>query len=216
MIECKPGLENAMVDEYKTVSKSYDNNNQKRKAFLEILQKTPFYGAAFFIGTRQKKHGLLSTFFGPLVKHLVSHTTNVLVGINHDYITVIDPSKHELITCQPIKTCCRARSPETANEDDVPLFLLQYPDDSSDSDKSDSPERKVIQTAVSFTLETRKKEVNDNGITVLEESSLEQTAIDKLDDAPFVNREVYSKQAAMMEALLNSVRNDIYKLFFEL
>ncbi|KAI1704373.1 FERM central domain-containing protein [Ditylenchus destructor] len=211
MIECKPGLENAMVDEYKTVSKTYDNNNQKRKAFLEILQKTPFYGAAFFTGTKQKKHGLLSTFFGPLVRHLVSHTTNVLVGINHDYITVIDPSKHELITCQPIKTCCWARSPETANEDDVPLFLLQYPDDSSDSDKSDSPERKVIQTAVSFTVETRKKEASDNGITVLEESSVEQTAIDKLEDAPFVNREVYSKQAAMMEALLNSVRNDIYK-----
>ena len=44
MIECKPGLENAMVDEYKTVSKTYDSNNQRRKAFLEILQKTPFYG----------------------------------------------------------------------------------------------------------------------------------------------------------------------------
>ncbi|KAI1711012.1 FERM domain-containing protein 8 [Ditylenchus destructor] len=113
--------------------------------------------------------------------------------------------------CAAHQNVCWARSPETANEDDVPLFLLQYPDDSSDSDKSYSPERKVIQTAVSFTLDTRKKEASDNGITVLEESSVEQTAIDKLEDAPFVNREVYSKQAAMMEALLNSVRNDIYK-----
>ncbi|KAI1711014.1 PDZ domain-containing protein 4 [Ditylenchus destructor] len=133
-----------------------------------------------------------------------NQTEEAWIIVNIFRPSVIDPSKHELITCQPIKTCCWARSPETANEDDVPLFLLQYPDDSSDSDKSDSPERKVIQTAVSFTLDTRKKEANDNGITVLEESSVEQTATDKLEDAPFVNREVYSKQAAMMEALLNS------------
>lgn len=44
MIECKGGLENMLINEYQMVSEKFNNNNERRKIFLEILQKTSFYG----------------------------------------------------------------------------------------------------------------------------------------------------------------------------
>lgn len=44
MMECKKGLEDALVAEYQIASDQFINNNERRKMFLTILQKTPFYG----------------------------------------------------------------------------------------------------------------------------------------------------------------------------
>lgn len=44
MMECKSGLENMIVTEYQNASDRFINNNERRKMFLTILQKTFFYG----------------------------------------------------------------------------------------------------------------------------------------------------------------------------
>uniref|UniRef100_A0A915CY78 FERM domain-containing protein 8 n=1 Tax=Ditylenchus dipsaci TaxID=166011 RepID=A0A915CY78_9BILA len=209
MIECKSGLEKAMMEEYKKCSANYVNNHQRRKKFLEILQKTPFYGAAFFTGTKERKHSLLSA----IVRRLTgsSHSSNVVVGINHQYITVVDPSRHELLECQPIDTCAWARSPDPVDEEEIPVFVIQYPDTSSISSSSSSSSSKrngSISSAHSPAKLSAKERINGPS-EVDKEITIEETEKNQ-EDFPFVNRQIFSKQAVMMDALLNTLCSDLY------
>lgn len=44
LMECKRGCERQILDEYRRVSEEMPSNHERRKAFLNILRKTPFYG----------------------------------------------------------------------------------------------------------------------------------------------------------------------------
>jgi hypothetical protein len=105
-LECKAGLESAVVDEYKRVSHTYANKDLLRRAYLDLLRATPFYGAAFFNGTTEKRQGLLGRLTGQ------SPQMEVRVGINHQLITVVDPHRHELLLVQEIAKKPWLRSPE--------------------------------------------------------------------------------------------------------
>lgn len=142
IMECKKGLENRVIDEYRTASKHYGSNYECRKAFLTILRNTPFYGSAFYSGTidmtklisekseyaidaeaqkqcngRIKRKSANShrrpktvSWHGNLfdrLRHLFIYHHNhgeseksrqeILIGINHGYITLIDPKQQKLL-----------------------------------------------------------------------------------------------------------------------
>lgn len=44
VMECKKGCEKQILEHYKTASEYLANNHARRKAYLDILRKTPFYG----------------------------------------------------------------------------------------------------------------------------------------------------------------------------
>ena len=152
MMECKKGLENRVIDEYRTASTHFHSNYERRKEFLSILRKTPFYGAAFYSGTMDKnkteqkgsdesegsdkdvekkaaENGRRQlkqqrTNSQTKLKEIVSpanlldrlrrllHPRNghgqylngkgngrreILIGINHGFITLIDPREHKVL-----------------------------------------------------------------------------------------------------------------------
>ncbi|VDM48542.1 unnamed protein product [Toxocara canis] len=106
----------------------------------------------------------------------------VFVGINREYVTLIDPAKHELLLVQPLFDCSwrrvdvepsngqsqhRSLSSETEN---LPCFLLHFPDDSESVD--------------------RTANINSEQVEAPEKSKLLQ---------------VFSRQAVMMEALMTAL-----------
>uniref|UniRef100_A0A915BUK1 FERM domain-containing protein 8 n=1 Tax=Parascaris univalens TaxID=6257 RepID=A0A915BUK1_PARUN len=181
VIGCK-GLENDILEEYQAVSLKYGSNHSRRKAYLNILRSTPFYGAAFFRGQVERPP---AASFKELKKMLLAAAMpeiEVFLGINRDYVTVIDPSKHELLLVQPLSNCSwrrvdvdmprdqhvkRSPSPEV---EDLPCFLLHFPDDSENSDR-------IMHS-------------NSERIDTPEKSKLLQ---------------VFSRQAVMMEALMTAL-----------
>ena len=62
----------------------------------------------------EKKLGALASLLGPLGRRLASCKMDVLVGINHEWITVSDPHRHELLLTQPISPDAWLKSPEYA------------------------------------------------------------------------------------------------------
>lgn len=93
IIECKSGLEKKIIKEYNEVSSQFVNNYERRKAYLELLRQLPYYGASFFTATTDKRQT------GSLVemsKRLFSsgqQQVELLIGINCEYITLIDKQK---------------------------------------------------------------------------------------------------------------------------
>lgn len=116
LMECKAGLENQIIDEYQTASCYHLSTYERRNAYLTLLRKTPFYGAAFFpatldprhlpLGRRHRRRFSVASLFGAIrnrffMKNLAgadaTSKIDVLVGINHQYITIIDPRGHRLL-----------------------------------------------------------------------------------------------------------------------
>jgi hypothetical protein len=112
IIECKSGLEKQITKEYNSVSCKYANNYERRKAYLDLLRKLPFYGASFFNAATDKRQS------GSLVemsKRLFlsgQQQVELLVGINCEYITLIDKQKNELLLTRFISDCSWFRSTE--------------------------------------------------------------------------------------------------------
>jgi len=163
MMECKHGLETQLVQNYKDCSERFGSKNERRIAYLDILRSTPFYGAAFFDGQVEKR---TTSVFIEYSKRLFTGASplarmNVRVGIQHEYITVVDISKMEILLTQHVGDCSWMRS----NDDET--FFLHFPDPAvidgklSISETNEPPSSKLLQ--------------------------------------------IFSKQAVMMEALLNSL-----------
>jgi len=124
MMECRHGLENRIVDDYKTASERFQNAHQLRKAYLEILRGTPFYGAAFFSGTfdrklssTKEKHSY-SSIIGAIRRYLsgANSKIDVLIGINEQFITLIDPTRHKLLYKEKIDNYYPASSPMSMDQ----------------------------------------------------------------------------------------------------
>ncbi|KAL3073281.1 hypothetical protein niasHT_036623 [Heterodera trifolii] len=164
LFECKGGLEHRVVEEYRDASEHFPSGNDaRRRAFLSLLRREPFYGAAFYSGTvdgsshvhvrprvndstthnpwqhrgsqfvdmeNQSDHSAghsigrsscasstkssnkstlsLGSLFSFLRNHLFHHKNarhnglgrpqdDILIGINHTHITLIDPRQHKLL-----------------------------------------------------------------------------------------------------------------------
>uniref|UniRef100_A0A183BJL3 FERM domain-containing protein 8 n=1 Tax=Globodera pallida TaxID=36090 RepID=A0A183BJL3_GLOPA len=168
VFECKGGLEHRVVEEYQSASHHYPGDKDaQRRAFLSILRREPFYGAAFYSGTidsshvrprvngthhnplhnrgtqssdveNQSDHSAgssspcsstksnkstlsLGSFFSFLRNHFLHHhhhhqqrgngggkhngsgtgsrhrQDDILIGINHTHITLIDPRQHKVL-----------------------------------------------------------------------------------------------------------------------
>jgi hypothetical protein len=127
IMECKAGLEKEVFQRYKDFSKLYGDQCSRKRAYLDILRPTPFYGAAFFDGRtdrRSSSNPVLDfgkrffTGFSPSAK------MNVRIGIQSNYITVVDPIKHEILLTQRIEDCSWLSNKDNEN----PEFYLHFPD----------------------------------------------------------------------------------------
>jgi hypothetical protein len=192
VMECKKGLEDTMIDEYQVASEKYGNAHQRRKAFLEILRKTPFYGATFFRGKTDRRG---TTSLKALGRRLFSSGSSsrmeVLVGINQEYVTIIDPQRHEPLLMQHITDCTWQRSEDiTDGDNQISSFFLHFPDDSSVHREQPSTSSQSSSGSPTHSVHTAKANTSDQ--------SSESAPVSRL-------LQISSKQSAMMEALLNAL-----------
>ncbi|VDN54658.1 unnamed protein product [Dracunculus medinensis] len=101
---CK-GLESDIIDELKIISSKYGNNHSKRKAYLEIVRCFPFYGSAFFHGYVERPPARSLKDIKRMILAMAIPEIEVYIGINYDYITIIDSSSHEILLIQSLSGC---------------------------------------------------------------------------------------------------------------
>jgi hypothetical protein len=93
-------------------------------AYLDILRELPFYGASFFNATTDKKQPTSLRLFAG------GQQIELLIGINCEYLTVIDKQKNELLLTRCISDCTWFRSTKETNYDeDIPSLFIHFPDD---------------------------------------------------------------------------------------
>ncbi|KAH7694621.1 FERM central domain containing protein [Aphelenchoides avenae] len=191
MMECKKGLENELANEYEDVSARYPTVHQRRCAYLDILRKTPFYGATFFMGTTDRRSTVSLKQLGRRLFSSTSPQMEVRVGINQDYITISDPQRHEPLLLQHITDCTWQRSDNAqADDGEIPSFYLHFPDETT--------------LPAGYRNRTSSSPLPEN-------HSAKPTTSEKRSSQPEnhmpVTRllQVSSKQAVMMEALLNAL-----------
>uniref|UniRef100_A0AC34QBA5 FERM domain-containing protein n=1 Tax=Panagrolaimus sp. JU765 TaxID=591449 RepID=A0AC34QBA5_9BILA len=162
IMECKHGLETEVVQLYKDFSLNFGSKNERRIAYLDLLRLTPFYGAAFFDGQTERR----STFFDGQTekrsnlsifdygKRFLTGLSpklkmNVRIGIQHDFITIVDISKLEILLTQRIGDCSWHNF--GIGEEDESLFL-HFPDPTiledgkqQFDDTNDIPPSKILQ-----------------------------------------------------------------------
>ena len=163
MMECKHGLEAQLVQNFKDCSERFGSKNERRIAYLDVLRSTPFYGAAFFDGQVEKR---TTSIFIEYSKRLFTGASpsarmNVRIGIQHEFITVVDLSKLEILLTQRVGDC------SWLNSDTEETFFLHFPDP-----------------------------------TMIDGKALMQ---EQNEPPPSKLLQIFSKQAVMMEALLNSL-----------
>lgn len=151
LMECKRGLESQVVQNYKDVSSNYGSKNERKIAYLEFLRKTPYYGAAFFDG-RMERRSTPFTFFEYGKRFFTGATPAarfpVRVGIQHNYITIVDSQKSEALLTQYIGDCSWIESDVDGEES----LFLHFPDPAvieklllSDHMTEEAPPSKVLQ-----------------------------------------------------------------------
>uniref|UniRef100_A0A7E4ZWS5 FERM domain-containing protein 8 n=1 Tax=Panagrellus redivivus TaxID=6233 RepID=A0A7E4ZWS5_PANRE len=108
LMECSQGMENQLKQDYKDCSINYPTREALRTEYLNTLRGTPFYGAAYFRGLVDRKAGppsiielgkSLFTGHHPLNKYLVR------IGIQQDYVTIVDEPKNEILLTLRIDEC---------------------------------------------------------------------------------------------------------------
>jgi len=199
------GREHELIEQYMEVSLKFDNQNARRCAYLEMLMALPSYGSAFFHGQVERpppKH--FHRFFLPTLPDIP-----VLVAVSRSFVSVIDPAKHELLLVQSIFDCSWRRidcsspteSPMSHTVDGngrrrnlatkrhsqtlLPSFLLHFPDETIATTVT---EQKSWQE-----LEKRVEQGNTKG------------AVTDIKTPPSRLLQVFSRQAVMIEALLNGL-----------
>uniref|UniRef100_A0A914UIZ4 FERM domain-containing protein 8 n=1 Tax=Plectus sambesii TaxID=2011161 RepID=A0A914UIZ4_9BILA len=146
IVGCK-GFEKEVVDEYRALSQPHDPHSL-RVTYLRAVSRFPFYGAAFFHGQIERPptkdiRKLLRTAQSDLP---------VLIGVNREFITVIDPHKHTVLLSQAIDDCSWRRfdNADPSNADALPSFFLHFPDDEAAAAASNDfgfkpPSSKLLQ-----------------------------------------------------------------------
>ncbi|CAG9534449.1 unnamed protein product [Cercopithifilaria johnstoni] len=107
IVGCR-GLETRVLEEYQNIRLNFESKHNCRKAYLNIIRNIPFYGAAFFRGYVERPSG------GPLeeIKKMIFPMTlpdiPVLIGISCGYVTLINETKQEVLLVQRLLDCaCR-------------------------------------------------------------------------------------------------------------
>jgi hypothetical protein len=129
IMECKAGLEKEVLQRYKDFSSIYGDQYSRKKAYLECLRSTPFYGAAFFDGKidrRSPSNPLFDIGKRLFTGYMPSAKMNVRVGIQSRFITVVDPVKHEILLSRRIEDCNWLSNKEDKNPN--PEFFLHFAD----------------------------------------------------------------------------------------
>ncbi|KAM3716601.1 FERM domain-containing protein [Dirofilaria immitis] len=176
IIGCK-GLETRILQEYRNIKLHFENKHNCRRAYLNIIRRTPFYGAAFFRGYVERPIEGPLKGIKKMILSVASPNIPVLVGISCGYVTLSDETKQEVLLVQRLYDCdCRyvddrfevAVSATVLS--DCPYFLLTFPDTSFVIDRNLDSEAEILK----FSEKTK----------VLQ---------------------VFSKQGIMVEALMNSL-----------
>ncbi|VIO99170.1 conserved hypothetical protein [Brugia malayi] len=178
IIGCK-GLETRILQEYRNIRLNFEGKHSCRKAYLNIIRNTPFYGqaAAFFRGYVERPSGRPLKEIKRMILSVTLPDIPVLIGISCGYVTLIDEAKQEVLLVQRLHDCdCRyvddhfevAISAAVLTE--CPCFLLTFPDTSFLNDHNLNSETEMLKFS--------------EQIKVLQ---------------------VFSKQAIMIEALMNSL-----------
>uniref|UniRef100_A0A1I8EUW7 FERM domain-containing protein 8 n=1 Tax=Wuchereria bancrofti TaxID=6293 RepID=A0A1I8EUW7_WUCBA len=178
IIGCK-GLETRILQEYRNIRLNFEGKHSCRKAYLNIIRNTPFYGqaAAFFRGYVERPSGRPLKEIKRMILSVTLPDIPVLIGISCGYVTLIDEAKQEVLLVQRLHDCdCRyvddhfevAISAAVLTE--CPCFLLTFPDTSFLTDHNLNSESEMLKFS--------------EKIKVLQ---------------------VFSKQAIMIEALMNSL-----------
>uniref|UniRef100_A0A0N5A9W9 FERM domain-containing protein 8 n=1 Tax=Syphacia muris TaxID=451379 RepID=A0A0N5A9W9_9BILA len=81
------------------------SNHQRRKAYLEIVQKTPLYGAAFFHGLVERRPAESLMDIKTMVLNVALPSVEVVVGINRNYCGVMITDQCELLFITPLSVC---------------------------------------------------------------------------------------------------------------
>ncbi|VDM96354.1 unnamed protein product [Thelazia callipaeda] len=177
IISCK-GLETRILEEYQQIKRGFENKHAYRKAYLSIIRNTPFYGAAFFHGYIERPSvGLLKEIKKMILPVTLPLDNHIIVGINYEYITLIDETKQDVLLVEKIMDCewCHfddsfENTASTTVLSDFPYFLLVFPDNSFVTNRSMNVETDVLKIP--------------EKIKILQ---------------------VFSKQAVMIEALMNTM-----------
>ncbi|VDK47262.1 unnamed protein product [Cylicostephanus goldi] len=105
----------------------------RRHYLTKLRESTPCYGAAFFRGLIERP-GINPLNIKKVFNLLLSGApdTEVLVGVNNEFVTIIDAAKHDLLLVQKIRDCSWRKliySPEEIRKGHQHLLFLSFPDD---------------------------------------------------------------------------------------
>ncbi|VDM59871.1 unnamed protein product [Angiostrongylus costaricensis] len=105
----------------------------RRQYLAKLRESTPCYGAAFFRGLIERP-GINPLNIKKVFNYLISGApdTEVLVGVNREFISIIDISRHDLLLVQRIPDCTWRKliySPEEIKKGYQHLLFLSFPDD---------------------------------------------------------------------------------------
>ncbi|TKR69443.1 hypothetical protein L596_021605 [Steinernema carpocapsae] len=150
-------------------------NHFLKLQYLEILRKTPFYGAAYFDAQIELRSDRASWLLEPRRRFFTSNGDDALdvkVAINRQYITVLDMKNHEVILCQQISDCTwkhmmcvdevtvASENPEA----NIPCLLLHFPAKEDlqkivESKETDENSEVIVPTSCLLQLFTRESDM---------------------------------------------------------
>ncbi|KJH50921.1 hypothetical protein DICVIV_02882 [Dictyocaulus viviparus] len=119
-----------------------DGIKEIRRQFLSKLREsTPCYGAAFFRGIIERPE-INPLNIRKVFNYLISGApdTEVLVGVNNEFISIIDCSRHDLLLVQRVRDCTWRKliySPDEIKKGYQHLLFLSFPDDDYIKSRSD-------------------------------------------------------------------------------
>ncbi|RCN42430.1 hypothetical protein ANCCAN_11579 [Ancylostoma caninum] len=129
-------LESRVVESWKkgsAILKANGVDEVRRHYLTKLRESTPCYGAAFFRGLIERP-GISPLNIKKVFNYLLSGApdTEVLVGVNSEFITIIDASKHDLLLVQKIRDCTWRKliySSEEIRKGHQHLLFLSFPDE---------------------------------------------------------------------------------------
>ncbi|KAK6753089.1 hypothetical protein RB195_012596 [Necator americanus] len=129
-------LESQVVESWKrgsTILKANGLDEVRRHYLTKLRESTPCYGAAFFRGLIERP-GINPLNIKKVFNYLLSGApdTDVLVGVNNEFVTIIDSNKRDVILVQKIRDCSWRKliySPEEIKKGHQHLLFLSFPDD---------------------------------------------------------------------------------------
>lgn len=129
-------LENRVIEWWKkatVVLKMYGTDEVRRQYLTKLRESTPCYGAAFFRGLIERP-GINPLNIKKVFNYLISGApdTEVIVGVNSEFVSIIDANRHDLLLVQRIRDCTWRKliySPEEIKKGHQHLLFLSFPDD---------------------------------------------------------------------------------------